>query len=237
MPKILDVKVDNLNFAEVWTKIRQFLSRQKLHQIVTVNPEFIVAAQKDKEFRQILNGADLCVPDGAGLRLAAWLTGQKIGERITGMDLTWELAKLAAENGYSIYFLGAKPGVAALAAKRIKLIYPNLKIAGSYCGSPHEEGIVGKINDANPDILLVAFGAPKQEKFIFAYKNELKVKVAVGVGGTFDYISGNVKRAPRWMRSLGLEWLYRLFRQPSRLGRIFRAVVVFPMLVLLHRQK
>jgi len=232
MAKILDVKIDCLSFPQVRQKVTQFLNTSGLKQIVTVNPEFILAAQKDKEFKKILNRADLSVPDGFGLKVAGIILGKKIGERITGVDLTWELAKLASEKGSSIFLLGAGAGVAEKTAKRLKLLYPHLKIAGTYAGSPTEKGIIEKINASRADILLVAFGAPKQDKFIYHNKRKLKCRLAMGVGGTFDYISGVVHRAPAWMRSLGLEWLYRLIKQPSRVGRIFKAVIIFPCRVI-----
>lgn len=235
MSKILGVKIDELSKEQILEKIGHFLKSNKLHQIITVNPEFILATQKDEEFKKVLNDADLSVPDGVGLKFAAIIKGQKIGERITGVDLTWELAKIASDNDYSIFLLGAKEGVAQKAADKMKQKYPKLKIAGCYSGSPDEKGIIDKINDANADILLVAFGAPKQDKFIYNNKNNLNVKIAMGVGGTFDYIAGIIPRAPKWMRSLGLEWLYRLIRQPSRIGRIFNAVIKFPILVIFSR--
>ncbi|MCL5406966.1 MAG: WecB/TagA/CpsF family glycosyltransferase [Patescibacteria group bacterium] len=241
MAKILDVKIDNLTFPEVMAKITLFLEGKKLHQIATVNPEFILAAQRDSEFKAILNQADLSVPDGVGLKFGGWLSGQKIGERLTGVDLTWELTKLSAYKNYSIYFLGAATGVAEKAAKRMKMLYPNLKIAGCYAGTPEDPKTLDNIKKAKPDILLVAFGAPKQDKFIYNLKNNYSdfgfqisdlPKVAMGVGGTFDYISGAVPRAPKWLRNLGLEWLYRLVHQPKRIGRIFKAVIVFPIRVI-----
>lgn len=213
-------------------KITRFLNEDKLHQIATVNPEFVMASQKDTEFRNILNSVDLAVPDGIGLQWAAKFLHLPIGERITGVDLTWEIAKLAAEGGYSIYLLGAKEGIAAQVAQKLKIIYPNLTIAGVYAGSPEEEGIAAKINQTKADILLVAFGAPKQEKFIFQNRHKLTVKLAMGVGGTFDYIAGTVSRAPKWMRVIGLEWLYRLICQPKRFGRIITATIIFPLAVL-----
>lgn len=237
MAKILGVKIDNVNFKEAMAKIAAFLLVDEVHQIATVNPEFVVAAQSDENFKKILNECNLNVPDGIGLKFGAWMSGQKIGERITGVDLTWEIAKLASENGYSIFFLGAAEGVAQKAAQRIKLVHPDLKIAGIYAGTPDEEGLIARINNSKADILLVAFGAPKQDKFIFDNKHSLKVKLCMGVGGTFDYIAGIVPYAPVWMRKLGLEWLYRLFTQPKRWKRIFTATIVFPWLVLKSRFK
>jgi N-acetylglucosaminyldiphosphoundecaprenol N-acetyl-beta-D-mannosaminyltransferase len=235
MIKILDVKIDRVAMNEALAKIQAYLMVDEVHQIVTVNPEFIVAAQHDELFKRILNEADLNVPDGFGLQCAAWFLNKKIDERITGVDLTWEICKIAAEKGYSVYFLGAAEGVAQMAAGRIKMLYPNLKIAGTYSGTPDEEGIVNRINEAKPDILLVAYGAPKQEKFIFNHKVALKVKLAIGVGGTLDYIAGIQPYAPAWMRKLGLEWLYRLLTQPKRWKRIFNATIIFPLLILKSR--
>lgn len=237
MSKILDVKIDELSLKEVMQKITGFLIDDKLHHIVTVNPEFIMTAQNDDKFKEILNLADLNIPDGFGLQCAAFYKRKKIGQRLTGVDLTWEIAKLAAEKDYSIFLLGGKPGVAEMTAKRLRYLYRNLKIAGTYAGTPDEEGIVEKINQTHPDILLVAFGAPKQEKFISNNKNSLKCKIAIGVGGTLDYISDMVPRAPKWMRSIGLEWLYRLFKQPTRIKRIYTAVIKFPLAVVFNRSK
>jgi len=232
MSKILNIKIDNVSFSEVIAKISAYLLVDCFHMIATVNPEFIVAAQKDEKFKEILNKCDLNVPDGVGLQFAAKLAGEKIGERITGVDLTWEICKLASEKGYSVFFLGAEEGVAEKAAHRIKLLNPGLNIAGTYSGAPDEEGIVTRISDSHADILLVAFGAPKQEKFIADNKESLRVKLAMGVGGTFDYIAGVKPYAPLWLRRIGLEWLYRLFTQPKRWKRILNATVVFPWLVL-----
>lgn len=237
MSKILGVKIDEFSFLEVMEKITVFLSGEKMHQIATVNPEFIMAAQKDSTFKDILNSTNLNVPDGFGLQCAAFYKRKKIGKRLTGVDLTWEIAKLAAEKGYSIFLLGGKPGVAEMTANRLRYLYRNLKIAGTYAGSPDEKGLVEKIVASKADILLVAFGAPKQEKFIAENKKELKCKVAMGVGGSFDYISEIIPRAPKWMQALGLEWLYRLVKQPKRFRRIYTAIVKFPLAVIFTRSK
>jgi len=237
MTKILGVKIDKVNLAEALAKIQAFLLVDELHQIVTVNPEFIMGAQKDDLFKRIINESFLAIPDGVGLQFAASFLGVKIGERLTGVDLTWEIAKIAAEKNYSIYLLGAKPGVGDMVKQKLELIYPNLKIAGTYAGSPDEEGITDKINESEADILLVAFGAPGQEKFIYENKEKLKVKLAMGVGGTFDYIAGIVPRAPEWLRNIGLEWFYRLVKQPQRLNRIITATIKFPLAVLFSRFK
>jgi N-acetylglucosaminyldiphosphoundecaprenol N-acetyl-beta-D-mannosaminyltransferase len=230
--EIMSVRVDPLGFEESIKRIQQFLTDGRLHQIATVNPEFVMTAQKDPEFMETLNKTDLNVADGIGLQFGAKVLGVRIGTRITGVDLTWELAKLASENNYSIYLLGAAEGVAEKAAQQLKSFYPKLRIAGTYAGTPYEPGIVERINNSKADILLVAFGAPKQDKFIYHNKSKLKVKIAIGVGGTFDYIAGIVPRAPKTIRKLGLEWAYRLIKQPQRFNRIITATVRFPLAVL-----
>jgi N-acetylglucosaminyldiphosphoundecaprenol N-acetyl-beta-D-mannosaminyltransferase len=233
--EILSVRIDPLNFTEVMEIIGDFLEDERLHQIATVNPEFVMAAQHDEEFLRILNGCDLNIADGIGLQIGAQILGTEIGERITGVDLSWALAGQAAERGHSVFLLGSGEGVAAIAASRMKEKYPGLKIAGTYAGTPDEPGLVERINDSGAMVLLVAFGAPKQEKFIFHNRERLVPKVAMGIGGTLDYIAGVIPRAPGWMRKAGMEWLYRLVKQPSRINRIITATVRFPVAVLLFK--
>jgi N-acetylglucosaminyldiphosphoundecaprenol N-acetyl-beta-D-mannosaminyltransferase len=244
MAKILGIRIDNVIFQEAMAKITAFLMVDEFHMIATVNPEFIVAAQKDEAFKEILNSTDLNVPDGVGLKYASWFFGEKIGGRITGVDLTWEICKLAAEKGYSIYFLGGAEGVAEKAISRIKLVHPKIKIAGfasplvSAAGeAENNTEVINTINESQADILLVALGAPKQEKFLSSNRAILTSKVGMGIGGTFDYIAGVVPYAPKWVRSVGLEWFYRLFTQPKRWKRIFTAVIIFPWLVVKSRIK
>jgi len=234
---ILGIKIDSPKFKEAVAKIDGFINSGKKHQIVTVNPEFILTAQKDEKFKKILNQASLSVPDGTGLEYAAKAQGQNFPERITGVDLTWALAKLSEDRGYKIYLLGAGPGVALQVENRMRLIHPRINIVGAYDGSPDEKGLIDRINYTNPDILFVAYGAPKQEKFIAKNLSRLNCKVAIGVGGAFDYISGIVDRAPLWVRKIGMEWLYRLIKQPHRFVRIYRAVIKFPILYFLNSLK
>lgn len=277
---ILGIKIDQVTETEAHQRISQFLESAKCHQIVTVNPEFIMLAQKDPDFAAIINDADLACADGTGLRCAAkflkirtshfWLRkflenisiGILIGlatvfwqkylnilpATITGVDLVWYLAKYASKNNFSIYFLGGQPGIAYKAAKNIKKIYPNLKIAGVshgifYQGKKQsqiqilETKVVQQINQSGADILLVAYGAPRQDRFIAKYKNDLKVKIAIGVGGTFDYIAGVATRAPKFLRRMGLEWLIRLIFQPARFNRIFTAIIHFPWKVFWWKMK
>jgi N-acetylglucosaminyldiphosphoundecaprenol N-acetyl-beta-D-mannosaminyltransferase len=235
MPTILTVRIDDLSPEEAVARCQGFIQQGGAHQVVTVNPEFVVTAQSDAEFARVLASADLAVPDGAGLLLAARWMGTPLRARVTGVDLSRRLADMAARNGYRLFLLGAAPGVAQRAADRLVEDYPGLQVAGVYAGSPdpaEEASIVALIRTAAPHILLVAYGAPAQDKWIARNLERLDVPVCMGVGGVLDYVAGAVPLAPAWLRRLGLEWLFRLVRQPRRWRRIWRAVVVFPWLVV-----
>lgn len=220
---ILNVPIDDLSETEVLKKIADFVDNRNPRQVATVNPEFLVAAHKDAEFRTILKKSDLNIPDGFGLRLAG------IGHTVTGTDLIERLAK----QGYRMYLLGGKPSIAKRAGHHLQIL--GAKIVGAEPGpdSPTPE-LTGeqivRIRKTKADVLLVAFGQVKQEKFIAKHLKKLEIPVAMGVGGAFDYFSGALLRAPKILRELGLEWLFRLLIQPSRIPRIFTAVVVFPLL-------
>jgi len=216
---ILGVKVSCVNFQQAMSQIERFIRSQKPHQVITLNPEFVITAQKDKEFKEIINKGDLVVPDGIGIVWASRLMGSPLKERVTGVELVWSLSKLASHKGYSIFFLGGREGVAKQTAFNLKKHYPKLKVAGTESGSPYDPTLIPKISSKKPTILFVAFGHPKQEKWIFKYKNRLGIPVMIGVGGAFDFISQRVKRAPVWIQKIGLEWFYRLLKQPSRWKR------------------
>jgi N-acetylglucosaminyldiphosphoundecaprenol N-acetyl-beta-D-mannosaminyltransferase len=221
---ILDTPVHTVTMAETLQHIRRFMKEPRLHQIVTTNPEFVMAAQKDRVFRRILQEADLCIPDGIGLVLASRWLRQPLPERVPGSELVYHLAELVAKEGWRLFLLGAAPGVAEKAAAIFKSRNPSLVIAGTYAGSPdpgENEAIVERINDSRAHLLFVAYGAPGQDKWIGNNRPALKtVRVAIGVGGALDFVSGRASRAPTWLRRLGLEWLYRLYRQPWRWRRM-----------------
>ncbi len=230
---ILGVKISRADYVTATKEIERFLVDGKKHYIVTPNPEFVVLAQTDQEFRQILNQADLAIPDGVGLR---------VGTRVTGTDLMIKLCGLAAKKGYSIFLLGGRNGVAEEAAKRLKAQFANLNIVGTCEANPKEVGagaFEGTALQAKPsiDFLFVAYGAPKQEKWIARNLDKIPVRVAMGVGGAFDFIAGKRKRAPKFLRQLGLEWLWRLIQEPQRFPRILNAIIKFPLLVFLHKLK
>lgn len=236
---ILGVGIHDVTEEEAVDWVERFIQEGGPHQVVTVNPEFVMEARRNPAFRQVLNEADLAVPDGVGILWAGWLLGRPFRGRVPGVELTLNLAERAAKRGYRLFLLGAAPGVAEEAAGRLKERYPGLTIAGTYAGSPdpaEEEDIGARIRAASPHILLVAYGAPRQDLWLKRNLSRLGVAVGIGVGGTLDYISGRVRRAPAWMRRWGLEWLYRLFRQPWRWRRML-SLPAFAVLVLAEAVK
>lgn len=232
---LLGVPLDAVTMDRAVGKILALLDSQQQHHVATPNAEMLVESVKNRAFRRILQGTSLNLPDGTGLLGMASFTHQSLPCRVTGTDTLQELCKkLTAE--HPVFLLGAKPGVAEQAAAVLKERNPRLKIAGTYAGSPREEEareILARINAVNPAILFVAFGSPAQEVWIARHLSSLtSVKVAMGVGGAFDFIAGVQKRAPRFLQRIGYEWLWRLFREPRRIGRIWNAVAVFPFLVM-----
>ncbi|MBI3286526.1 MAG: WecB/TagA/CpsF family glycosyltransferase [Chloroflexi bacterium] len=234
---ILGVRVDNLTQAEALARIETFLQSRRPHQVVTINPEFVVAAQRDGEFAGVLQEADLNLPDGQGVVWAARLLGTPVRERVTGVDTLLGMAELAAHRGYKLFLLGGAPGVAEEASQRLQGTYAGLRVVGTYAGTPapeEENEIVKRIRQAQPDILWVAYWAPQQDLWIHRHLHRLEVPVAMGVGGALDFIAGRARRAPQWMQRLGLEWLHRLVHQPWRWRRML-ALPYFVWLVLTRR--
>lgn len=223
---ILGVPVDNLTMAEALERCDEFVAvgraTGRTHQIATVNADFVVNSLHDPELQRILQEADMATADGMPLVWGSRLLGGPLPGRVTGADLVPALAERAAQKGYSIYFLGAREGVAAKAADILQRRNPGLKVAGVYSPPPApilemDRAVFERVKAASPDILLVAFGNPKQEKWIRMYAPELNVPIAIGIGGTLDMIVGVTKRAPTWMQKTGLEWIYRLAQEPRRL--------------------
>jgi N-acetylglucosaminyldiphosphoundecaprenol N-acetyl-beta-D-mannosaminyltransferase len=232
---ILGVRVHAVTMDETLAWIEAAVAARTPRQICTANPEFLVAAQHDREFRDLLNQADLVIPDGVGVLWAARWLGGRLRERVAGSDLIYRLAERAAQRGWRLYFLGAAEGVAATTAERLQALYPGLIVAGTFAGSPRVEendAIVARIQAARPDVLMVAYGAPAQDKWIARNRERLRVPVSLGVGGAFDFVAGVAQRAPAWVRRLGLEWLHRLWHQPWRARRVFNAAIRFPIAVL-----
>ncbi len=229
MTRLLGVPVHPTTFEGMLQTIGAWVKKgERLHQICTVNPEFIMQAQQNPLFYEVLQHADLCIPDGWGVVWALRWHGVHVPERVTGSDGVPMIAERAAQEGWRLFLLGAGPGIAQKAAEILCRKHPALQIVGTYAGNPHPEEadtILNLINAAQPDILLVAYGAPKQDIWIYQHQQELKVKVAMGIGGTLDFITGTIPRAPMFFRRFGLEWLYRLYLQPSRWRRMLRLPV------------
>jgi N-acetylglucosaminyldiphosphoundecaprenol N-acetyl-beta-D-mannosaminyltransferase len=236
---IFGVPIHRVTMIEAVEILKGYLKEDRIHIVATPNAEIIMMAQKDEEYKKILNETDLNVPDGSGVVFASKVFNKPLKERVAGFDLMMEFVKWASHKDVSIYLLGAKPEVVEKAQSNLKNLYPSLKIVGfhhGYFNEKEEENIIEDINKRAAQVLFVALGAPKQEKWIYKNKEKLKVKIAMGVGGSFDVIAGKAKRAPEIYRKLGLEWLYRLIQEPWRYKRM-SALPKFAFKVLLARLK
>jgi len=221
---VLGIPFHNVTMDEAVALIEEQIREGGFHQIATANVDFLKNAMRDRRLRDTLCSCDMVVPDGMPVVWMSRLIGTPLKERVTGIDLVERLAEVSERRGYSIFLLGASESRAERAAKVLRQRFPNLRIAGRYSPEPkplekmdHEE-ILRRIEAAEPDILLVAFGNPKQEEWLAMHRDRLKVPVCIGVGGTLDSISGTVPRAPRWMQRNGLEWLHRVWQEPKRLA-------------------
>jgi N-acetylglucosaminyldiphosphoundecaprenol N-acetyl-beta-D-mannosaminyltransferase len=219
------VRVDRVDMRETLTRIEAFIAGRAPRRIVTVNLEYVRHAHNDPQFRAALDAADLAVADGMPLVWLSRLSGRPLRERIAGVDLADRLAALASRKGYSVFFLGAGPGVAQSTARALQERYPGLRVAGTYTpplgefSAEEQQKIDEAIAAARPDILLVALPTPRQELWNHANARRWNVPVVIGVGAAFDMLSGGIRRAPAWMRRSGLEWLFRLVREPRRLWK------------------
>lgn len=218
---IFGVLFDNYTIKEAIDKAVLSLDGDKPFVIATPNPEIVEAARKDEEYKTIINSADIVTPDGIGIVYASKILKGNIKERAAGFDIVCGIIEKLDKRSGSIFLFGSKPGVAEAAATTLKEKYANLKIAGCRDGYFKDDtDIIEAIKDAAPDLLLVCLGAPKQEKWIAANKDSLNAKILVGAGGTLDVIAGNVKRAPDIFIKFGMEWFYRLIKEPKRIGRM-----------------
>lgn len=231
MIRILGVRVDQVNMAQALLKIGQAIGafragRGEAAQIVTLNPEGIWLARGDVQLWQIIENAALVTPDGSGVLWAAGRQGEDLTERVTGIDLIYRLCGEAAISGWRLFLLGAQEGIAEAAAARLQAAYPGLAIVGTENGyfGGREQEVIERIASEKPDILLAALGIPYQEKWLDLNKEKLASGVMIGVGGSFDVIAGRVRRAPRLLQRLRLEWLWRLLADPRR----WRRALVIP---------
>jgi N-acetylglucosaminyldiphosphoundecaprenol N-acetyl-beta-D-mannosaminyltransferase len=256
---VLGIRFDNVNLKETIDFVFDHLDKNKKGYICTPNPEMLLEAKHNNDFKKVLNNSLLNISDGIGILWAATHIVNKsskfkaitslpflaispkkfknvLSERVTGTDLLQEIVKHAANTHTRIFFLGASPGIAEKAAQILEKKYNGVKIVGTYSGSPdkkHKKDIIETINHSRADIVFVAYGAPKQEMWIEDALKALKtIKLAIGIGGAFDFIVEKRKRAPKWMQKLGLEWLFRLIQEPSRWRRIYNATIKFPIHVI-----
>lgn len=220
---LLDTWIDKVDTAEACNRIQEFVRSGIPQQIVTVNLDFLRLAVRDRSFRDLINTSSLVVPDGMPLIWASRVLGDPLPERVAGVDLVRECARLADRHHYRIFLLGAAPGVADRAANVLRTHYPSLHVAGTHSPTSldeeQDEMTLRRIRAAEPDMLFVAFGAPRQDHWIRKHMQALGVPVSMGVGGAFDMLSGRIDRAPEWMQQTGMEWLYRFGREPGRLWK------------------
>ena len=223
--KILGVSIDNVTLEEcgLYTKKLIEESNKSCKIVVAPNTEFIMLAQKDKEFFDILKQASFATPDSVGVMIGGKLQNKKFKERIPGQSYFRKVLEVGEKEGWTFYFLGGEEGIALKAKERVMKDFPNVKIIGCHEGffeSDTEDEVIKEINDLKPNVLFVAMGAPIQEKWIAQNKEKLKVDIATGQGGTFDYEAGKVRRAPKMFQKMGIEWLWRLIKEPKRIVRM-----------------
>lgn len=221
--EIMGVGFDDLTLDEAAQRAAGMIDEGGFHYVVTPNPELVDRARREEPFRQALNGADLVLPDGIGVVYAARLLGRRLKGRCPGIDFAGKLMEHMARTGLRLYLLGAKPGVAEAAAARLEIRYPGLTICGTHDGYFQEDApVVEEIRRAGADVVFVCLGAPKQEYWMVKNGPATGARLMAGLGGSLDVFAGVVERAPESWQRLGLEWLYRLTREPKRIGRMAR---------------
>ncbi len=232
---ILGVAVDHVDMKEALARCSGYLNEEGSHVVFTPNSEIIMMAYHDPAFSAVVNSADLVVADGIGVVYASRILKAPLSERVAGFDLSSRLIQAAADGSHSIYFFGGKPGVAEQAIENLTKQYPSLRVVGysdGYFDDEKEKQIIADIQNKKPDILFVCLGAPKQEKWIAEHREELGARLILGVGGSLDVWAGVTERAPKAYQKAGLEWLYRLKKEPSRFWRMmalpkFALTVIF----------
>lgn len=220
---IFDIPIDNIRMEQAFAKVISFLEKDFCHIVFTPNSEIMMAARSDALLKEILSSANLLVADGAGVVLGSKILGTPLPERVAGYDLTCKIFEYASQNPLRIFLFGAKPDVVEVAATKIPMMFPGIEIVGyenGYFKPEDESKILDHISKCNPQLLLVALGAPRQEKWIYANRDKIKANVCIGVGGSLDVFAGVAQRAPLIFQKYGLEWFYRLCKQPSRFVRM-----------------
>lgn len=224
---VLGIKFDAVDPAQALEHGASLLDQSGFHYVVTPNPEFILAAEKDEAFRQVLNRADLVLPDGIGVIYSARLLGTPLKGRVPGIEFAQGMLAELDRRGGRLFLLGAKPGVAEQAGANICARYPNLVLCGTHDGYfKEDEPVVEQIRQARPDLLFVCLGAPRQEKWMAQFGPATGARLAAGLGGSLDVFAGTVQRAPEVWQKLNLEWAYRLMKEPKRIGRMAKLPLV-----------
>lgn len=220
---IMGLQFDNITMEEALDAAKALLQGEHAARVVTPNAEIAYEALHDENMRTLLNSAELMLPDGAGVVLASKILKTPLKQKVAGVDFADGLLGVLETTGQSLYLLGSKPGIGELAAQKMMQKHPRLKIAGIADGYFQDEApVIDKINASGADVLFVCLGAPKQEQFMARHQKTLHVKLMAGLGGSLDSFAGTVKRAPKWMIRLNLEWLYRLIKEPKRFKRMLR---------------
>ena len=222
--KILDVPVHPLTMGEAVSVLEESITSGEQAFVVTANAEIIMMCQEDAGYKKIVSqDAQLVLPDGAGAVWAGRHLGYKVPERVAGFDLYCQLLDKGAQKGYKAFFFGGSPGIAEAAKAKSEELYPGVQVVGcrnGYFKEEESQAIIDEINASGADMLFAALGAPKQEKWLVRYREQLKPKILMGIGGSFDVFAGKMERAPKWMQDASLEWLFRLYKQPSRFMRM-----------------
>jgi len=238
--KILDVPVHPLTMGEAVSVLEESITSGEQAFVVTANAEIIMMCQEDAGYKKIVSqDAQLVLPDGAGAVWAGRHLGYKIPERVAGFDLYCQLLDKAAQKGYKAFFFGGSPGIAEAAKAKSEELYPGVQVVGcrnGYFKEEESQAIIDEINASGADMLFAALGAPKQEKWLVRYREQLKPKILMGIGGSFDVFAGKMERAPKWMQDASLEWLFRLYKQPSRFMRMM-ALPKFVLKVVFNGKK
>ena len=235
--EVMGVPIDNVTMDEALEAARRLLEQHGASYCVTPNAEIVYETLSDENLRKIVCQADLILPDGAGVVLGAKILGTPLKQKVAGIDFANNLMRTLEHTDRSFYFLGGKPGVADTAAEKLREKYPELTVCGTHDGYFQDAApILAEINELRPDVLFVCLGAGKQEQFMYDHRKDLNVGLMIGLGGSLDGFAGNVKRAPQWMIKLNLEWLYRLIKEPWRIGRMMR-LPKFLLKVLARRMK
>ena len=220
------VPIDNVTLAEFLTRCDELIAKREPTYVITPNVDHIVQLQKNREFRRTYDESVLNVADGVPLLWAAKFLGTPLKEKISGSDLLPIICREASQKGFRLFFMGGRPGAVELSAINLCEKYPGLQVVGTYCppygfekDDVENEKIVNLIRESNPDILFVGLGAPKQENWIYRFRLRYNVPISIGVGASFEFAAGMVKRAPVWMQKVGLEWFWRVLMEPGRLWR------------------